>query len=138
MISLLFVATACKKDKDTPSKSAEEYLTAHAWKPNEIRAMQGGSSYYYKRGGTSTAGFNLDNESILFKADGTGTYTGTGGNSVPLTWTFTNTAKTRLTWTANLGSPTTVSWEINTLNDNLLRYDEYYPNTISFGERVPK
>lgn len=148
VIVACFITISCSKDDDnepatTPTKTPEQLLTANAWKPNELRAIQDGTAYYYKRGTTVSPNYNLDNESILFRADKTGSYTGTEGNTYPFTWEFTNAEKTKLTWVLQVSpNPITIYWEINILKEGYLRYDEHYTrgtwNTITFGDRTPK
>jgi hypothetical protein len=143
-LPLLILTNSCKKENTETSQTPEQLLTANTWKPSELRAVEGNTAYYYKRGTTSDPKYNLDNESILFNLDKTGSYTGTDGKTYPFTWTFTNDSKTNLTWTVHFTSTTTTNiyWEISTQKTGLIRYDEYYTNNglniITFGERIPK
>jgi hypothetical protein len=140
LIIFLFLITACTKDKDndpTP-KNAEEILTTSAWKIDEIRFLQNNIMYYYKRGVTSNVA-GLDNESITFKADKTGTYIA-GPDTYTLTWDFVDANKTKLKYIVNYSTPLTVNWENVKISETLLDYTEYYNrngvNTVGSGRRI--
>jgi hypothetical protein len=135
----LFI-TACSKDNDPDptTKTPEEILTSSAWKIDEIRFLQNNTFYYYKRGVTANVA-GLDNESITFKADKTGTYIA-GPETYTLTWDFVDVNKTKLRYIVNYTTPVTINWENIKYSETLLDYSEYYTrngvNTISNARRI--
>ena len=128
----LFIAS-CKKDTasnttttSTPSKPAEQYLTAHPWKPKEIRGVVSNFVIYYLRGGSANTQ-SFDNEYITFNTNNTGTYTDNTGKQSQLTWNFANTDKTKLNFTVQLTpNISNVTWEHIVYNDTLIEYDQSY------------
>jgi len=147
LISIFFIAisNSCKKDKTsdntTPStKSPEELLSANAWKIEKIRTLQNGSFYYYQRG---TSNHDLDNESINFKTDHTGTYTGPDGTEYAISsWNFIDDQKTQIQYLIEFSAPLQVNWDNVALTSTSLRYGEYHNlggvNTLSVAKRIPK
>lgn len=136
---IVLFSLSCKKE--TTSKSAEELLISNAWKASEVRGQIANNPVYYKRGASGNS-INLDNESILFKGDGTGTYTDNNMGISSFTWSFTNPEKTKLTWNVQFTPAATIYWEIITLKEGSLKYVEYYnqggTNIFSNEIRIPK
>jgi len=128
----LFLLNSCKKDSTAPSTpTPEQMLTKGLWKMDEITFAQvntsgGGIAYYYKHGVTGNIA-NLDNESILFNINNTGTFT-LGSTIAPITWGFTDAAKTKIQWiiTYSPGNTLTVNWNNVTITDTKLQYGENY------------
>jgi len=126
----LFIA--CKKDSTpAPTSTPEELLTKSLWKLNEIRYSQvntsgGGATYYYKRGTTANIS-NFDNESLLFAANNTGSFT-LGSTTSPITWQFTDGEKTKIQWviTYSPGNTLTVNWDNVKITSTTVSYGEYY------------
>jgi len=81
------------------SSFSKALLIAYPWKTTELRAVWGGDSIYYYRGGTNnTTGFgDRSIETYTFNADGTGSLLD-GNNSLhPITnWQFANSDSTKL------------------------------------------
>jgi len=121
-IAILLCDNACKKSSS--GKTPEQLLTANTWKMMKDSGTLGTTPYYYVRGGSSNT-VNLDNDSIRFSLNNTGTYYANGMN-LPFTWNFSNSAKTELTWVVDLTSVTTITWNIQTLNSATLTYIETY------------
>ncbi|HUR11019.1 MAG TPA: hypothetical protein VM012_06605 [Flavitalea sp.] len=138
------IFSSCTKE-DTPpdppviQKTAEELLTAHPWKIQEIRYVHMDVLHHYQRGGTPGDVEYLANESLQFNPNGTGIT----DNNAPLTWEFIDGAKTKLKFTINFTSgPVITNWEHIVLKENLLTYGEYWirPSgpSVGFGTRIPK
>ncbi len=138
---LLIVLFSLSCKKETTSKSAEELLISNAWKASEVRGQIANNPVYYKRGSSGNT-INLDNESIMFKGDGTGIYTDNNQGVSSFTWSFTNPEKTKLTWNVQFTPVATIYWEISTLKEGSLKYVEYYnqggTNIFSTEVRIPK
>jgi hypothetical protein len=139
---LAITITSCNKN-NAVGKTPEELLSAHSWQPDELRTLVNNAPFYYKRGSSSNSTeYNLDSESILFKADKTGTYSGADGKQYAFTWNFSNAEKTKLTWIVQFTPVTTINWEIVSLTDSKIVYNEYYTRngiaTQTYGDRIPK
>ncbi|HTD93635.1 MAG TPA: hypothetical protein VK644_07485, partial [Chitinophagaceae bacterium] len=89
----LIAIQSCTKDDDDDngdtSKTKEVLLTQHTWKMEEILQVENNTRIYYSRGGSMNTN-NYDNDKITFLADGTGTYSPTVAQTLPITWAFTN------------------------------------------------
>ena len=132
LASSLLLIDSCKKDNTVVTSSTpEELLTKSLWKMDEIRFSQvntsgGGATYYYKHGVTGNVG-SLDNASVLFAANNTGTFT-LGTTVAPFTWEFTNAEKTKIQWviTYSPGNTLTVNWENVRLTGTTMNLGEYF------------
>jgi hypothetical protein len=124
----LFVATlfiSCSQDNDDvnppppppppPTVPVEELLTAHTWKMEEIMQLENNALIYYKRGGNANTN-NYDNDKLTFNPNGTGTYSPNPAQNLPLTWQFTNTAKTNLDMNINFGGGNTKLLKLSSFN----------------------
>jgi hypothetical protein len=108
-------------------------LTAYPWKTTELRAVYGGDSIYFYRGGTNnTSGFDFSIETYTFYPDGTGFFLDAlNGTHLLKDWKFVNSDNTKLTFLVNTtSSPTSISYLITWEN---IRYkagsvftDEYW------------
>jgi len=100
---------------------------------SQVNTSGGGATYYYKRGVTGNIS-NLDNESVQFATNNTGTFT-LGTTISPITWQFTNADKTDLQWVINYspGNTQTVNWNNVTITASALSYGEYYTATGGVG-----
>ncbi len=117
-------------------------LQNQPWKLESLRSLIANTPYYYERGTTSAPNFNYDNESIVFKADLTGTYYGKDGDVTPFTWSFLDANKRKLKFVLQRSPVLTINWEIAVLNDFTIKYGEYYTqgtaNAQSYAVRTPK
>lgn len=128
--------TVIQKDtviiKDTAMSAA--ILTAHSWKPRELRAVYGGDSIYYWRGGVTNS-FNYDGEYHTFNADGTGFSLDANGYShIIQDWYFTDTTCTQLKFKYFItNSPIFVNmtWENIRFKNNAIWTDEYWYDNYS-------
>ncbi len=106
LMSILLIS--CSQDNDdvnpppTPPVDVLALLTAHTWKMEEIIQVENNTRIYYKRGGNTNTN-NYDNDKLTFLADGTGTYSPTPAQNLPMTWQFTNAAKSSLDLNINFG-----------------------------------
>ena len=140
--------TVIKKDtlvvKDTlvikDSSFSAALLTAYPWKTTELRAVYGGDSIYYYRGGANnTAGCgDRSLETFTFNPGGTGSLYDASGYTHNIThWQFVDSTNTKLTFYLNTTpSPTSISylvtWEnIRYKNGNIF-LDEYYYDNYAF------
>ena len=146
--------TSCTKDKtifdtvtviknDTllikDSSFSTALLTAYPWKTTELRAVYGGDSIYFYRGGTNnTAGVDYSIETYTFNPDGTGSLLDALNGMHNITnWQFVNSDDTKLTFFVNTtSSPTSISYLITWEN---IRYkagsvftDEYWYDNKAF------
>ena len=146
--------TSCTKDKtifdtvtltktDTlvikDSSFSKALLVAYPWKTTELRAVYGGDSIYFYRGGTNnTAGFDYSIETYIFNPDGTGSFLDAqNGTHIIKDWQFVNSDNTKLTFLENTtSSPTSISYLITWEN---IRYkagsvftDEYWYDNKAF------
>ena len=145
ILTLFLISTlsfACKKDSTptttTTTKSAEELLTAHTWKIDELRYVYRGVLEHYQRGIPGNVDY-FANEFLKFNAD----HTGNNDNNTPLTWQFIDAAKTKLKFILNITpTPLEVNWEQVVLKDNSITYSEYWVRSdgpaCGFGTRSPK
>jgi hypothetical protein len=133
LVVTVFLFNSCKKNDDstTPPPTPEELLTKSSWNVNEERWSQvstagGGATYYYKRGTTGNIG-ELDNGSLVFATNNTGTFT-LGSTVAPITWQFTDAGKTKIQWTITYspGNTQTVNWENVTITTTELHLGEYF------------
>ena len=119
------------------SAFTSELLTAYPWKVNELRAVYGGDSIYYLRGGSNnTTGFgDRSIETYTFNTDGTGSLL--DGNSYThsiINWQFANSEKTKLTFLLNTNTSAgffLVTWENIRYKDGTIQTDEYYYDTYA-------
>ena len=94
----LFVVTSCSKDNDNPTacdKDKGEAINPACMEMEEIIHVENNNQIYYKRGGNTNTN-NYDNDKIICLANGTGNYSPTPSQTLPLTWEFTNSDKTKL------------------------------------------
>ncbi len=140
--------TVIQKDtvivKDTlviqDSSFSAELLTAYPWKTTELRAVYGGDSIYYYRGGSNnTAGFgDRSIETYTFNPDGTGSLLDANGSPHGIKdWQFVNSEKTKLTFQLNTtSSPSSITylitWENIRYKDGSIFTDEYYYDNYAF------
>ena len=141
--------TVIKKDtlviKDTllikDSSFSKALLTAYSWKTTELRAVWGGDSIYYYRGGAdNTAGFDYSIETYTFNPDGTGSYLDArNGTHIIKDWKFVNSDNTKLTFlVSTTSSPTSISflitWENIRYKGGSIFTDEYWydNNTLRY------
>jgi hypothetical protein len=114
------------------SSFSKALLIAYPWKTTELRAVWGGDSIYYYRGGTNnTTGFgDRSIETYTFNADGTGSLLD-GNNSLhPITnWQFANSDSTKLTFLVS-DPPSSktflITWENIRYKGGSIFTDEYY------------
>lgn len=140
--------TVIKKDtiiiKDTllikDSSFSKALLTAYPWKTTELRAVYGGDSIYFSRGGTNnTSGFGDHSiEFYTFNPDGTGSYLdGLNATHIIKDWQFVNSDNTKLTFLVNsTSSPSSISylmtWDnIRYKNGSIYTDDYWFDNTVS-------
>ena len=88
------------------SSNLEQVLSqrTEGWKLNTIRYLTANAFSYYQRGAASGNTINADDDVIVFKSNGSGTYSFRTTGSIqtyPLTWVFKNTEKTKLEITIN-------------------------------------
>ena len=120
--------TVIKKDtvyiKDTMMSTA--ILSSHPWKCKEERGVRGGSIVYYLRGGSNNTE-SLDNEYLVFNANGTGLHMRNNGTSIPITWVFANADNTKMIWTL-LNTPATysITWDNIRYKNGNMYFDQYY------------
>jgi len=140
--------TVIKKDtviiKDTlvikDSSFSEALLTAYPWKTTELRAVYGGDSIYFYRGGSNnTAGFgDRSTEVYTFNANGTGLMLDGNGYSHGIeNWKFVNSDKTKLTFeyhtTSSSSSKTfLMTWENIRYKNGSIFTDDYYYDTYAY------
>jgi len=140
--------TIIKKDtviiKDTlvikDSSFSEALLTAYPWKTTELRAVYGGDSIYFYRGGSNnTAGFgDRSTEVYTFNANGTGVMLDGNGYSHGIeNWKFVNSDKTKLTFeyhTTSASSSKTflMTWENIRYKNGSIFTDDYYYDTYAY------
>lgn len=151
-LSISTCLTSCTKDKtifdtvtitrnDTlfikDSAFTPELLTAYPWKVNELRAVYGGDSIYYLRGGLkNTTGFgDRSIEAYTFNVNGSGSlldgnlYTHNISN-----WQFANPEKTKLTFFLSTNSPSgsyLITWENIRYKNGIIYTDEYYYDVLA-------
>lgn len=140
-LSVSLSPATCRKS--VSAENAEQILTGRTWTPFKAYAEVDRSVYNYHRGVRVEPDYNLDNESITFYSNGTGSYTGTDGYKYSFTWQFTNANKTKLVWDVNFGAyPTRIYWSIKKLSSTELEYDEEYErdgmNFKGIVSRMPK
>jgi hypothetical protein len=136
-----YLSFACKKDSNptVATKSAEELLTAHTWKIDELRYVYRGVLEHYVRGVHGNVDY-FANEYLKFNPD----HTGNNDNLTSLTWQFIDAAKTKLTFTINFTTeaPLVVNWEHVVLTENSITFSEYWTRadgpSCAFGTRSPK
>src|SRR3569623_1690002 len=114
------------------SSFSKALLTAYPWKTTEVRAVCGGDSIYYYRGGTNnTIGFgDRSIETYTFNADGTGSLLdGENGSHNITNWQFVNSDNSKLTFLIN-NPPSSqtflITWENIRYKDGSIYTDEYY------------
>lgn len=133
--------TVIKKDtvlvKD--SSFSKALLTAYPWKTTELRAVFGGDSIYFSRGGTNnTVGFgDRSIEVYTFNPDGTGSlFDGLDGTHLIKDWQFVNSDNTKLTFLiTTTSSPSSKSylmtWEnIRYKNGSIYTDDYWFDNKV--------
>ena len=148
-LSMSTFLTSCTKDKtifdtvtviktDTlvikDSSFSSALLIAYPWKTTELRAVYGGDSIYYYRGGTNnTVGFgDRSIETYTFNADGTGSLLDAENGMHNITnWQFVNSDNTKLTFLVNTtSSPSSISylitWENIRYKNGSVFTDEYW------------
>jgi hypothetical protein len=142
LISLVAFFLSCSKSDSTTEKTLADVFTGTIWQPNELRALEGNTMNYYKRGNTNT--WNLDLEYVLFNADGTGTYADANGvTKTPITWNYTNTEKTSLQFIIAYSLPITINWENVSYKSSKLFYTQYLVRSngtysLASGSRTAK
>lgn len=148
-LSMSTSLTSCTKDKtifdtvtvtktDTlvikDSSFSKALLVAYPWKTTEVRAVYGGDSIYYYKGGTNnTTGFgDRSIETYTFNPDGTGSLLDAENATHNITnWQFANSDNTKLTFFVNTtSSPSSISylmtWENIRYKDGSVFTDEYW------------
>ena len=134
--------TVIKKDtlvvKDTlvikDSSFSEALLTAYPWKTTELRAVYGGDSiYYYKGGSNNTGGFgDFSIETYTFNGDGTGSLLDAlNGTHFITNWKFATADNTKLTFfVTTTSSPSSqsylITWENIRYKNGTIYTDEYW------------
>ena len=154
-ILLLTQLSGCQKNTDDPppppppTKTAEELLVDKTWKFEYVTFVTDNKLFYYERNGSNNTA-NFGNDAIVFKKDGTGTYTATGTQVFTLTWKFEDTQKSKIKYTIKdydlgvpkVGSNQVVIWENIVLTEGTLKYAEIYSRSdaksiIASAKRVP-
>jgi len=142
LISFMTFFLSCSKSDSTAEKTLADVFTGTIWQPNELRALEGNTMNYYKRGNTNT--WNLDLEYVLFNADGTGIYADANGiTKTQITWNYTNTEKTSLQFIIAYSLPITINWENVSYKASKLFYTQYLVRSngtysLASGSRIAK
>jgi hypothetical protein len=136
--------TVIQKDtitiKDTTLTTA--ILTANSWKELKVKAELGGNFLSYTRGGSGNT-IPLDNLSITFNSNGSGTYVDNSGVVSTFTWSFTDATNSTIIWYWNNAVPATVvTWENIVYKNASISYTEFYTysgqNALSDETIIPK
>ena len=125
MIVLFLLVSTLSCKQSIHSKSSEDLLVASSWYVNELQIDQGGTKYYYKRGGAGNT-VNYDTHFNTFTADGTGYIHGPNAPA-PLKWRFLDADKKVLSITALFpGQTIDLIWEITEFTETSLTYKETF------------
>lgn len=132
----LTILSSCKKD--CKPKSNFDYLIAHPWIYNKYYIGYSDSAHLgelnYLRGASDNK-WNLDNEKVTYKADGTVDEIDQNGNHVWGTWKFGNNEQTLIVVQNSYGTFNTVVVQLDRFN-----YKWHYPasdKTERYGEFIP-
>ncbi len=139
-LATIILLYSCKKDEVEPvSRTIEELLTSKTWKADELRIqLSNNTTQYYKRG---VSGNTYDSDSLKFTNSNTGTYY-FSGSAYPITWNFTDAAKSKMTVVINQPpTPLTVYLENIHITETYFKYSQYNLGSgltyMASGTRVP-
>jgi hypothetical protein len=113
-----------------------------SWKLEEIRFQQDNVAYYYKNGDYSRTNIRFDDDSIIFLADGTGTYHQSDDAEYPITWKAENDGQLIFKIQKfRFNKDLVVTWEHINCNGTNISYTEYYTHangvhSLGYGMRV--
>jgi hypothetical protein len=116
----------CKKDDITPTTLTKtQILVKYTWQVDEVFRNSSGKNTHYIKGGINTTGSNYGVVRLIFKADGTATYTDDQGNTYSATWRFTTADEKNMELAINSSSNVKYTWNMVEI------YDKVFTNTTS-------
>ena len=115
------IISGCKKDSaatSTTPLTKIQILVKYSWQPDEVLRNSSCKNSHYVKDDINTTGINYSAVRIIFKEDGTGTYTTDLGQTFPATWKFTSTDQKNMEFSVSYPGIVTYTWNFVEISDN--------------------